>query len=135
MIRAPRAERLGPAVCLAAILALAGGCAAKPLYDWGRYEESLQASYIAHDQAQALASLGATLDEAQQRNVRVPPGVCADYGFLLYSSGQGPRAIPYFEREAALYPEAKVLMDRLVAKVRAREAARAAAAAAREVSQ
>lgn len=135
MIRVRRTDRLLLALGLTTMLAAMGGCAAKPLYDWGNYEQSLQASYIGHDQAQAMAGLERTLNEAQQRNVRVPPGVCADYGFLLYSAGQGARAIPYFEREAALYPEAKVLMDRLVAKVRAQEAARSAAAAARDASQ
>lgn len=101
---------------------LASGCAPKPLYSWGDYEGSLQASYVAHDQAKALADLETTIASAQQTGGRIPPGVCAEYGFLLYSSGQRERAIEYFEREEQLFPESKPLMDKLTAKVRQQDA-------------
>ncbi len=101
-----------------ALMACVGGCAPKPLYHWGHYEESLQASYIAHDESKAWSSLEATITSAEQTGRRIPPGASAEYGFLLYQRGQRERAIEYFEREAQLFPESKPLMEKLIAKVR-----------------
>jgi len=110
-------------------LATAWGCGTKPLYDWGRYEDSLQASYITHDEAKAWADLEATITAAQQNGGRLPPGACAEYGFFLYKRGQHESAIEYFGREAQLFPESKPLMDKLIAKVREHSAKSAQVAA------
>ncbi|MBI3782761.1 MAG: DUF4810 domain-containing protein [Deltaproteobacteria bacterium] len=106
---------------------VAYGCAQAPLYDWGRYEDSLQASYVTHDEAHAQSDLETTINVAKGR--RIPPGVCAEYGFMLYKHGQRERAIEYFEQEAQLFPESKPLMDKLVAKVRAQTSSDPQAAA------
>ncbi len=105
------------------------GCGSRPLYNWGRYEDSLHASYIGHDEAKASADLEATITAAQQTGQRIPPGVCAEYGFLLYKRGQRDRAVALFQQEAQLFPESKPLMDRLIAKIRERSAADPNAAA------
>ena len=94
------------------------GCAPRPLYDWGRYEESLQASYVSHDDDQVWSGLEATVTAAERSRHRLPPGACAEYGFALYRRGDRDRAITYFEREAQLFPESKPLMDKLIAKIR-----------------
>ncbi len=80
-----------------ACAAIASGCGPKVLYNWGRYEESLQASYVAHDEAKAWSDLEATITSAQQTGRGIPPGACAEYGFLLYKRGQRERALR-FER-------------------------------------
>jgi hypothetical protein len=92
------------------------GCAPPPLYNWGRYEDSLQASYAAQDEAKVWSDLEVTINPA--KGGRIPPGACAEYGFLLYKRGQRDRAIEYFQQEARMFPESKALMDRLIAKVR-----------------
>jgi hypothetical protein len=107
----------GVAVAIA-LGASATGCAPKCLYGWGRYEESLKASYIQHDDAAAWSNLEATLMSAHESGTRIPPGACAEFAFLLYKRGERDRAIEYFEREAQLFVESKPLMDRLIAKVR-----------------
>ena len=98
--------------------AVIAGCAPRPLYDWGRYEDSLQATYVSHDDARAWSSLETTITSAQRTGHRVPPGACAEYGFALYKRGDRERAIEYFGREAQLFPESKPLMDKLIAKLR-----------------
>ncbi len=103
---------------------IASGCGSGALYNWDRYEKSLQASYVAHDEAKAWSDLEATITSAQQTGRRIPPGVCAEYGFLLYKRGQRERAIEYFQQEAQLFPESKLLMDKLIAKVREQAAAK-----------
>lgn len=101
----------------AAIAVSVSGCAPKPIYSWGEYEKSLVASYVTQDEAAARSSLELTIDAASRQGGRVPPGVYAEYGFLLYKSGQREGAIQAFQQEAALFPEAKPLMDRLIAKL------------------
>ena len=96
----------------------ASGCGQTTLYNWGHYEKSLQDNYVAHTEAEAYSNLEATITAAQQTGGRIPPGVCAEYGFLLYKRGQHENAIKYFQQEAQLFPESKPLMDRLAAKVR-----------------
>jgi len=105
-------------VVAAGLLAVFGsGCAPKPLYDWGRYEDSLNDSYVAHNEPQAFADLQATINSAQQSGGHIPPGVCAEYGFFLYKRGDREGAVGYFRQEAQLFPESKPLMDTLIAKV------------------
>jgi hypothetical protein len=98
--------------------AIAAGCGPKPLYGWNRYEESLYASYVTHDDAKAWAALEGTITLAEQKHTRIPPGVCAEYGFALYRRGQYERAVHYLQQEAQLFPESKPLMDKLIVKVR-----------------
>jgi hypothetical protein len=101
-----------------AFAALASACAPTGLYQWGHYEQGLKASYVTHDQAEARTALEAAITSAQKEGPRVPPGVCAELGFLLYKRGQSEQAIEYFQKEAQLYPESKLLMDKPTAKVR-----------------
>jgi hypothetical protein len=116
MIPGGRAAACG--VWFAALVA--AGCAAAPLYQWGAYEQYLQASYVAHDETRAASALEASLAAAEQAHGRVPPGLCADYGFLLYQRGRRDEAVAYFRREMALFPESKPLMEKLIARLEAR---------------
>ncbi len=101
--------------------AIVSGCTYRaPLYDWGMYEQSLHASYVAQDEAQTSSTLEATVTSAEQSGSRIPPGVCAEYAFSLYKRGQNERAVKYFRKEAALFPESKQLMDKLIVRVQAK---------------
>jgi hypothetical protein len=112
-----------PACLAALLLAVCSGCAGRSgLYDWGEYEDALQAQYVGHDQAAALEYYQTTFSELQRRNdARIPPGLFGDYGFLLFVRGDYAGARASFEREKQLFPESGALMDRLIAKVRERE--------------
>jgi hypothetical protein len=109
---------------LASLAAMAAGCAGAkpPLYEWHGYEASVQATKIAHDDAQASSGLEETVRAIRSSGNRPPPGVFAEYGFLLYKRGDAKGAIEYFQREANAFPEAKPLMDRLIAKVQQKSA-------------
>jgi len=115
-------RRRAPACALVVTCAVvSAGCAPKPLYSWNEYEESLHARYVTNDPAQARIALEAAIQYAQQSGGRIPPGVCAEYGFLLLQNGDSARAIELFKQEARLFPEAKPLMDRLIAKVQEKQ--------------
>lgn len=109
------------ATCL--LVCSLGACtpAQRGLYDWGDYEDGMSAQLIDNDPNAALAIYVRTLNEIQQRNGRVPPGLFADYGFLLYLRGDYGGAIANFEREKQLFPEAAALMDKLIARVNQRQ--------------
>lgn len=105
---------------VAAVMGLSG-CAPKGLYDWGSYEDSLYSRYTDNDFIQAEAYVSESLPTAAHP-MRVPPGVYADYGFLLYRRGDYAGALEYFEKEKSTYPESSALMTKLIGKVREKAA-------------
>jgi hypothetical protein len=42
------------------------------------------------------------------------PGLYAEYGFLLMRRGENTRAIKYYTKEKALWPESTVFMDSMI---------------------
>lgn len=93
------------------------GCAPQGLFYWGDYETSLHDRYVANDAEHPEGRLRNTLLEAENQNRRVPPGVNADYGFMLYKRGDKAGAIAYFDKERQLYPESSALMNKLIERV------------------
>lgn len=110
---------MGTTRTLLVLAALLSGCAAAspPLYDWGNYESSIYVRYSSNDPAKAQQYLEEVIQTTASRNGRVPPGVYADYGMLLYQQGRSAQAIEYFQKEAAAFPEAAPLMTKLVERV------------------
>ncbi|WP_198969621.1 DUF4810 domain-containing protein [Xylophilus sp. ASV27] len=98
------------ALGLAALLLT--GCAAQQKYHWGSYEGAMYSYY--KDPAKAsefAASLQQTIAAAEQAKRIVPPGVYAEYGFLLLQQGKSKESMEYFAKEKATWPESTVLMD------------------------
>lgn len=48
----------------------------------------------------------------------VPPGLCADYGFMLIQAGRTAEGMELLDREVQLYPESEILVQKLVSKIR-----------------
>lgn len=94
------------------------GCAPSGIFYWGDYEDSLYQRYIEHNPAQAEVYLQETIIDAERNHYRVPPGVYADYGFLLYRRGDKQAAIEFFNKEKQTYPESAMLMEKLMVRVR-----------------
>ena len=104
-------------VCLV-FIAVSFGCAAKPqMYYWGSYGDTL---YEAKKKpgAETLAKhkemLENIVEESKKRNLRIPPGVCAELGYLYAMQNDTKQAVHLFELEKQTYPEATILMDRLI---------------------
>lgn len=103
---------------LAGLLSGCGPTAKPPLYYWGGYEQSIYTRYNKDDPPQVQAYLQEVIATGTTGGKgRVPPGVFADYGMLLYQQGRGAEAIQYFEKEAAAFPESAPLMTKLIARV------------------
>ncbi len=104
-------------VFMLAGIMLISGCAKPQLYDWGDYADSLECRYEKGDAAQAEQALREQMVE-YGTGKHVPPGVYADYGFLLFRRGDIGGALAYFEKEKSTFPESSYLMDKLIARIK-----------------
>lgn len=99
------------------VLALAAGCAPPSVrkgYDWGGYDEHLHALMR---NPSGLEAYGASLRRIIDRNpdgTWVPPGIYAEYGYVLFLAGRKPEAADYFAREKTRWPESAKIMDRMI---------------------
>lgn len=99
-------------------------CAPPTQFYWGSYEDSLfsrQQHAGAGGEADATTVLLATINDAQAANMKVAPGIHADYGYLLFKQGRADEAIGEFQKEAALYPESNPLMQTMVSRIQGRK--------------
>jgi len=95
------------------------GCVPKQLYHWGNYSQTLYTykkeatneAFQAHYQ-----ELLEIIKESEKRTLRVPPGVHGELGYLQLTLGKADEALLNFNKEKELYPESRVLMDRLILK-------------------
>ncbi len=101
---------------LAAVAAAAlSGCAAQTMYHWGGYDDALYGHYKAPADREAFVEkLKTIILEAEQQDRRVPPGAYAEYGFSLYEEGQFDQAVVYFQKERDLWPESRLLMEKMI---------------------
>lgn len=89
----------------------------KSLYSWGNYEKTSY-NYLKNSNEQSEQEL---IEEYQKiinkeggiRN-SVPPGVYADYGFILLKEGKKKEGESLLKKEMSSYPEARVFMERII---------------------
>jgi hypothetical protein len=93
----------------------AGACVPAAHYQWNGYDETLYRHYKKPQDRQAwLEGLKTAVLEAEQRGARMPPGLYAEYGYALFEEGDTAQAIVYFQKEHALWPESRFLMEKMV---------------------
>lgn len=94
------------------------GCVTQPMYSWGTYEMDLYRYYKSPDDIQLLSDrLLADFEKAEKKGYKVPPGLYAEYGYLLVELEQPLDAVPYFKKEKTTWPESTLLMDKMIASV------------------
>jgi hypothetical protein len=89
----------------------------KPLYTWDKYDVTSY-NYLKNSDeksTQALIETYQNIIEKQQgsRGV-VPPGVYADYGFILLQDNKTEEGKAMLLKEVELYPESKTFIDRIL---------------------
>jgi len=102
--------------CWIPLLLLFGlGCTGpQTRYDWGGYDSQL---YTLMKDPSGLENYGLALKKQMDRHPddkRMPPGLHAEYGYVLYVTGHKPEAVAQFTREKALWPESALIMDRMI---------------------
>ncbi|MCK5193486.1 MAG: DUF4810 domain-containing protein [Desulfobulbaceae bacterium] len=95
------------------------GCVPSTKYHWGNYENSLYRYYKNPAEVEEMAEALAKIIEKGERDGKVPPGLCAEYGYLLFTTGNTGEAIAYFEKEKNIWPESSMLMDKMIATTKA----------------
>jgi len=106
--------------CLPMLLGalLLTGCASqRSLYEWSNQSDAMYSQLVNHEEAAAFKYLQETIAKAEKKQRPVPPGVYADYGFMLYRQGKHAEAASYFQREADAFPESAMLMQRVSARL------------------
>ena len=109
--------RTGKSIPLLAAIAVLAGCAtsANEKYDWGDYDPSLYSYYKSPAKVGELtAALEETIKAAGSHSQPVPPGLYAEYGYLMLQQGKAAEALSAFRAEEKQWPEAKVFMDHMI---------------------
>lgn len=92
---------------------LLSGCVTTK-YNWGNYENTLYSYYKNPAEAEEFAENLSKIIVDGEAKGNVPPGIYAEYGYILFISGKAQEAIKYFEREKENWPESKILMDKMI---------------------
>lgn len=90
------------------------GCVPQTQYAWNNYDKTLYNHYKDPSQKEDFSqTLKETVEEAESSN-RVPPGIYAEYGFLMYEQGNSLQAIQYYQKEADKWPESRAFMAKMI---------------------
>jgi len=108
-----------------AVLVLFASCASSTptqLYSWGSYESASFHVLKKADSASQKELLAAYdyIMNGQKNTIRqtVPPGICADYGYMLINNGKKEEGIKLLQKEIELYPESKTFIDKILGMVK-----------------
>ena len=114
------------AVLAVALVVALSGCATvtEAGYYWGKYSSTLY-DYTKNPSDETMAAhveeLEEIITESAERELRVPPGVHAELGYIRAKQGDDATAMAHYESEMALYPESRLFLDRVVASSRTEE--------------
>jgi hypothetical protein len=95
------------------------GCATpqnRPQYMWKDYSTSLYAVKKAPSNttmASHKAVLLSIIEESKTKNLKVPPGVYCECGYMFLKEGKKEEAFKYFDLEEQTYPESRVFVQNL----------------------
>ncbi len=89
----------------------------KQLYNWRGYDDAVYA-YTKTADEQSTETLIQIYEKlinkpGGTRNAP-PPGVCADYGYILIRKGEVAKGKELLIKETMLYPESKPFIDRII---------------------
>ncbi|MDR2824378.1 MAG: DUF4810 domain-containing protein [Prevotellaceae bacterium] len=102
---------------LLAILFFTSCRSPQALYSWDNYDETSY-TYLKRGDEKSMNRLLKTYQQLIKRSKgtrrTVPPGIYADYGFLLLQTGKIKEGKAMMEKEMTLYPESKVFINRIL---------------------
>ncbi len=101
------------------LIAILISACAQTKYHWGGYENALYRYYKSPAEFEKLAEELTDVIAQGEREGKVPPGVYAEFGYVLLIQGKSNQAIIYFEKEKKLWPESARLMDTMLKTAKA----------------
>lgn len=110
---------------LLVLITIISGCATSPkkspLYVWGDYQYTSTAYGMFGDKKEVVEmhtqELEKIIVESNANNKRVPPGIYAEYGQLLYESNKKIEAKKYLQLEKSTYPESTQFINLVLVKL------------------
>jgi len=92
------------------------GTTSKDNFYWGNYSTTLY-DYKKNPDQETLDAhkkeLLSVMEISAEKNKITPPGVNAEYGFLLLKEGKQAEGFEYLAKEIELYPESAVFISRI----------------------
>ena len=99
------------------VLLFMGCVPQQTLYSWNNYETTSY-NYLKNSDEKSTQELIETYKKIikKQTGIRkvVPPGVYADYGFLLLQSDMKVEGTAMLQKEIELYPESRIFIERIL---------------------
>lgn len=89
----------------------------RTLYSWYDYENvtyKYNKRTTEELQAKVLEQYKKVTDNQNGIRGVVPPGMYAEYGFLLYKTGKKDEGLGFLRKETVLYPESEVYISRII---------------------
>jgi hypothetical protein len=104
-------------IFLFAVIYLSSCTVQKPLYYWGNYSDAYY-KYIKKADEKSTerykTSINMIFTQSAKLQIKVPPGIYAEWGSFLLKSGDKDGAKKYFELEMQTYPESTKLMSLII---------------------
>lgn len=93
------------------------GAVNHPQYYWGDYSHALYKNKKDHTPESYQGyknALAGIVEKSKTDGLLVPPGIYAEYGFILAQEGKFEEAQVYLNLEKEKFPESKIFVDRLL---------------------
>ncbi len=110
-----------PLTCIiAATLALCACTGPETLYSWHDYDNATykyNKRQTEELQAKLLDTYRRMTEHQGGRRGVVPPGLYAEYGYLLYKTGKKDEGLGFLRQEIKLYPESERYISRIIKQI------------------
>lgn len=95
-----------------------GGCASQSgvQYYWGDYSKTLytlKKEPSPESEQRHMAELEEIISKSKDKNLRAPPGVQAELGYMYASRGDAKKASGLYQAEIVAYPESRLFVEKL----------------------
>ena len=100
-----------------AALALCSCTPTTTLYSWYDYEDTTYQYNKKHTdelKGKVLEQYEKLIEKQKGLRKTVPPGLYAEYGYMLYMTGKTEEGLELLKKEMSLYPESKTYISRIV---------------------
>jgi hypothetical protein len=109
-------------ILLAGLVLTVAGCSSVSQggYYWGNYSVSyfeMVKDRSPETIAKRISALEEIIEQSEERDLRVPPGIYAELGMFFVEDGRKEDGMVQFENEIAVYPESKPFIERLVSRL------------------
>ncbi|MBQ4421382.1 MAG: DUF4810 domain-containing protein [Bacteroidales bacterium] len=100
-----------------ATIVFLSSCSINTKYSWYNYNDASYKYYkqqTEETKKDLMEAYEKMLNNQKGTRNIVPPGLCAEYGYILCSEGKKQEGIKYLKMEIELYPESEIFISRII---------------------